>query len=219
MELIRNAEFVRGVGELGYFAKVANLDLGTSPQMTGPFICAIPAGQRYYVLFPGASWDGKQWQIGNFAQIAQQLYSKTGWHGVVCGGPADKAIATDLCGQCNVPLLNWAGRTNLAQLAAILSNAQLLVTNDTSAPHIAAACGVPTVCILGGGHYGRFMPYKVEREDGRPIPREIINQMPCFGCNWHCIYERAKNTPVPCIGGISVPDVWNAISEVLGFSA
>jgi ADP-heptose:LPS heptosyltransferase len=218
MELVRNAEFMRGVGEQDFRAKVSNLSSVNSPPMKDPLIGMIPAGQKYYVLFPGASWDGKQWQIGNFSQIAQELYSKTGWHGVVCGGPADRAIAADLCGQCNAQLLNWAGRTDLSQLATILSNAQLLVTNDTSATHIAAACGVRTVCILGGGQYGRFMPYKVEQEDGRPLPREIIHQMPCFGCNWQCIYERSSSNPVPCIERVSVSEVWQAISEALGIS-
>ena len=152
---------------------------------------------------------------GQLLQVADRIYRKTGWRGVVCGGPADIQLAKNLCSQCSAPLLNWAGRTDLPQLAAILSAAQLLVTNDTSATHMAAICGVPTVCILGGGHYGRFLPYQVEQMDGRPLPRAIIHQMPCFGCNWQCIYGCSDALPVPCIDQVTVSEVWREISEIL----
>jgi ADP-heptose:LPS heptosyltransferase len=103
----------------------------------------------------------------------------------------------------------------LSQLAAIVARAQLVLTNETSALHIAAAYGVPTICILGGGHYGRFMPYQVELTGGRTLPRAIIHQMPCFGCGWECIYERPKGAPVPCIEQIDVADVWQAVSDII----
>ena len=219
MELVRNAEFVRGLGEIGFRAKVADFRKRSGPQMDESFLAAIPAGQPYYVLFPGASWNGKQWPVAGFAQVAEWLHSKTGWSGVVCGGKADHELAETVCGQCTSPLLNWAGRTDLPQLAAILSASQLLLTNDTSATHIAAVFGLPTVCILGGGHYGRFMPYVVEQTDDRPLPRAVIHQMPCFNCNWRCVYKVAVEGPVPCIDRIPVAEVWHAISELLELPA
>ena len=215
MELLRNAEFVRGLGVVDFLAKVPDLHAVSALQKDESFLTAMPVDQPYYVLFPGASWDGRQWPVDHFVQIAEQLYRKTGWHGVVCGGSTDRGLAENLCGQSSAPLLNWAGRTDLSQLAAILSAAQLLLTNETSATHIAAACGVAAVCILGGGHYGRFMPYEVEQADGRPLPRAIIHQMSCFGCNWQCIYQRSNGVPVPCIERITVDEVWEAICEML----
>jgi ADP-heptose:LPS heptosyltransferase len=216
MELIRNAEFVRNLCKIDFQAKLPDLRAATALQLDEVFAAAIKDREQYYVLFPGASWEGKQWPVASFAQIAQQIHSRTRWYGVVCGGPKDRAVADDLCKQCSAPLLNWAGRTGLSQLAAILAAAQLVLANDTSATHIAAACGVPTVCILGGGHYERFMPYEVEFEDGRPLPHAIAHKMPCFGCNWRCIYERSKGAPVACIKQISVDDVWHIISGITG---
>ena len=213
MELVRNAEFVRGLGEIDFLAKVPDLRSISAIRKDESFLTAMPLDQRYYVLFPGASWDGRQWPIANFVQIAERLYSETGWHGVVCGGQTDRQLADSICGLCDAPLLNWAGHTDLPQLASILSEAQLLLANETSAVHIAAAVGVPTACILGGGHYGRFMPYRVEQTDDRPLPIAIIQQMPCFGCNWRCIYTRSNGLPVPCIDQVTEGQVWNAISK------
>ena len=215
MELVRNAEFVRGVGAADFRAKVANLRSISDSPLDESFLAAIPVGQRYYVLFPGASWNGRQWPVAGFVQMAEWLYSKTGWSGVVCGGNADRELAAKICGECSAPILNWAGRTDLPQLAAILATSQFLLANDTSATHIAAACGVPTVCLLGGGHYGRFMPYQVEQPNGRPLPRAVTHQMPCFHCNWRCVYKVAAERPVPCIDRIAVAEVCQAISELL----
>jgi ADP-heptose:LPS heptosyltransferase len=216
MELMRNAEFVRGLGKVDFRARVPDLRAISTLRMDDSFVAATAGSHQYYALFPGASWNGKRWSLASFAQLADRIYNQTGWLGVVCGGPEDSELAEMLCRQSSAPLLNWAGRTDLAQLAAVLAAAQLLVTNDTSATHIAAACGVPVVCILGGGHLGRFMPYQVEQRDDRPLPRAIIHPMPCFGCNWQCIYERSIGTPVPCIERIQVEEVWDAISEILG---
>ena len=115
------------------------------------------------------------------------------------------------------PLLNWVGRTTLPGLAAVLAHAELLVGNETSAIHIAAAVGTPAVCIVGGGHYGRFMPYLVE-EDGRPLPVAAVHRMGCFHCDWRCVYHPPKGTPVPCIEKVEVEDVWAAVRVALAES-
>jgi ADP-heptose:LPS heptosyltransferase len=215
MELIRNAEFVRGLFGSDFHAKLPDLRAIAALHLDESFAAAMEGNPRFYVLFPGARESYKLWPVTSFAEIAERLYRQTGWKGVVCGGTADHDLAVQLCNQCSAPLLNWAGRTDLAQLAAIISAAQLLLANDTSATHIAAACGVRAVCILGGGLYGRFLPYEVEQADGRPLPCAIIHQMPCFGCVFRCIYERSLGAPVPCIEQIGVAEVWQAVSKVL----
>ena len=215
MELIRNAEFVRGLGEAGYRAKVADLHTMTAQKPNKAFIAANSDDQPYYVLFPGSSVSGKRWSLASFAQLADHIFRQTGWRGVVCGGDEDAELAQRLCIQCASPLLNWAGRTDLTQLTAILSKSQLLVANDTSATHIAAACGVPSVCIVGGGHDGRFLPYQIEEDDDRPLPRVLIHRMPCFGCNWKCIYGEPGGRPFPCIDQVTVAEVWREVSEIL----
>jgi ADP-heptose:LPS heptosyltransferase len=215
MELKRNAEFMRGLGEIDFRARVPQLN-AKSLRIDDAFTLAI-ADRPYYVLFPGASWHGKRWPISSFVEVAGKLHERTGWQGVVCGGPFDLELANTLCKLSIAPLLNWAGRTDLSQLAAIFSAARLVLTNDTSAVHIGAASGVPTVCLLGGGQYGRFMPYQVEQMTDRPLPQAVIHSMPCFGCNWHCIYERAPEDPAPCVERIKVEDAWHAISNALKF--
>ena len=215
MELIRNAEFVRGLTGSEFRARVPDLRDHSPTQSDVAFSAEVSKGESYYVLFPGASWAGKQWPLRRFGEIAEILHKKTGWLGVVCGGADDTSLGEELCRQTDVPLLNWTGCTNLSQLTSVISGAQLLLANDTSAAHIAAAVGVRTVCVLGGGHFGRFMPYEVETRDDRPLPVAVLHKMPCFGCNWRCIYDVPKTKPTPCIEEIMTAQVWSVIEQVI----
>jgi ADP-heptose:LPS heptosyltransferase len=107
------------------------------------------------------------------------------------------------------------GKTNLIELAVIIKGARFLVGNETSAIHFAAAVSTPSLCILGGGHYARFMPYEIESKIERPLPLPIIHQMDCFGCNWQCRYPYKKGGPVPCIENISVDEVFTAFQALI----
>ncbi len=213
MEMLRNAEFVRGLGISGYRARMTDLhEFALAP--LSPSLLAELAPEPIYALFPGASWTGRQWPVVRFAELAERLFQATGWKGVVCGGPADQPAAAALCQRCAAPLLNLVGRTSLAELAGVLTKAKLLVSNETAAAHIGPAVGTATVCLIGGGHFGRFLPYQLEQADERPLPRVLTHPMPCFGCNWRCIFG-APNGAVPCVEQIGMEPVWDAVQGVL----
>ena len=103
--------------------------------------------------------------------------------------------------------------TNLAELAELLRSAELLISNETSAVHIAVAVSTPSVCVLGGGHYGRFMPYPSDIAGGMSVV--AIHKMPCFNCNWHCTQPHSAGGPVPCISNVTVQSVLEQIEVVL----
>jgi ADP-heptose:LPS heptosyltransferase len=91
-----------------------------------------------------------------------------------------------------------------------MRNARIVISNDTGPAHIAAAVAVPVVCILGGGHYGRFMPYRVEAPTASNLlPIAVSVELDCFGCNWACVYQRGPTEPMRCIKEVTVDHVWN----------
>jgi ADP-heptose:LPS heptosyltransferase len=217
-ELERNAEFVRNFIEPGFRTKLPDLSDACSHPLSESFLAESHANP-YYILFPGAGWKGREWPVANFARIADLLTAQTGWLGIICGGRSDAGTAVAIQSQSGASLLNWTGRTSLDELARMIAHARFVLTNETSAVHLAAAFGVPAVCILGGGHYGRFLPYRVETQAERPLPTPVTHDMPCFGCNWQCIHNPPPNAPMPCIEGISTEAVWNHISAILGLPA
>lgn len=208
MELIRNAEFMRGLGLTHFRASVPQLSISA----------ATPAGfniKDYYILFPGAGVESKQWPVSYFGELAKLIYRATGWTGIICGGPEDKRLGAAIEKYHDISLQNWVGRTTLAELSAITAGAKILIGNDTSAIHIAAAVSTPSICIVGGWHYQRFVPYRVEGQTNRPLPVAVTKKMECFKCNWQCIHSTGKCKVAPCIANISVEDVWDKTKTLL----
>lgn len=208
MELERNAEFMRNLGVADFKSDVPQLRINVEmkDQIDVDY---------YYVLFPGASMELKKWSLAKFEELAKRIYQTTGWKGIICGGPGEESLGEILAKNANVPLQNEVGKTSLSELVKIISRARILISNDTSAVHIAAAVTVPAVCILGGGHYGRFLPYEVERDTDKPLPVPVFNKMKCFGCNWRCIYNLSHGEPAPCIESVSVERVWEEVLYIL----
>lgn len=213
MELIRNAEFMHGMGYRKFSA---------TPPLLHSRAIEYPSNlptQEYIVIFPGASWSGRQWPTERFAQIATKIYIQTGVMTVICGGPADIHLATTICKTATIPIMDLTGKTSLSQLIGAIKNAAAVVSNETSAVHIAAAVGTPSVCILGGGHFGRFLPYQITTE--RPenvLPKSIYEPMSCFNCNWNCHYlsrQEAIARPTPCIDLITVEKIYNQLLDCL----
>ncbi len=207
MELIRNAEFVRGLGASDFKAGIPHLDRQLLP--------AKMVNESYYILFPGAGLSYRCWPTENFAKVADFIYDQTGITGLICGGPGEVQLAEKVIHASHAKLENWIGKTNITGLMALIADAELLVTNETSAVHIAAATKTESVCILGGGDFERFTPYEVEKEVDGPLPRCVYYKMPCFYCNWNCIYDVAPSEPMPCISKISVASVLDEVKKVV----
>jgi ADP-heptose:LPS heptosyltransferase len=207
MELLRNAEFFSRLEGRLYTANLPNIP----PMTTAPF--APLTLTTYFVIFPGASWSGRQWPGNQFAETLSELHRRYGWLPALCGGANEVALCDAIVKAASVRCLNLAGKTSLSELAEIIRGAKLLISNETSAVHLAAATATPAVCILGGGHYGRFMPYPNTMPGIKPVVAAEI--MPCYHCHWHCTMPHPPHGPVPCISSISISAVLNASQQAL----
>ncbi|WP_428826920.1 glycosyltransferase family 9 protein [Azonexus sp. IMCC34842] len=207
-EIERHCEFLHGLG-------VENV----TPALTqlGP-VAVFPSWfrttPRYLVIFPGASSTAKIWPASSYGAIARAIHKAYGWRLIVCGATTDYNLAVQVIEHSKVEgALNLCGKTSLPELVEIIRGASLLIGNDTSAAHIAPAVGTPSVCLLGGGHFGRFMPYPPTIAGHKPIA--VYHEMPCFNCNWQCHLPHAIDAPVPCISMIHVDSVLQAAHQAI----
>ncbi|HLF86622.1 MAG TPA: glycosyltransferase family 9 protein [Nitrospiria bacterium] len=102
------------------------------------------------------------------------------------------------------PLIDMRGKTNLKQLAALLKEVDLLVTNDSGPMHIAAALGTPVVAIFGPTDPKRTGPYG-------EIHRVIRGSAKCSPC-----FKKKCGMPSHlCMDAISVDMVLEEVSSIL----
>lgn len=100
---------------------------------------------------------------------------------------------------------NLSGKTTILQAFALLCNCKLAVGAETGLAHIACIAGVPNVILLGGGHYGRFMPYS-------QYTHIVDNKLDCFNCDWFCKEEYPK-----CVRDVDYKNISKEISKVLPY--
>jgi len=68
------------------------------------------------------------------------------------------------------------------------------------------------VAILGGGHFGRFLPYVVIPEKKKHLPAVVFHKMDCFGCEWDCQFVSFGEL-VPGVGRVGVKEVKKVLEE------
>ena len=207
-ELERNAEFFSGFIKKLYLPSYPELELSCD--------CKIQElkHKSFYILSLGANKKYREWPYKYYAKIAQKIHKKTGWLGLICGAENEFYLGEHIKKLCDAPLQNYTGQTTLSELTCLLAKSQILISNETGTAHIANAVGTPTVCILGGGHFGRFVPYP-ELSGKINNLKVVYYKMPCYGCDWKCVYHIKDEDPAPCISNISVDAVWNEVKILL----
>lgn len=96
----------------------------------------------------GARWETKRWPAESFAATARRAASVSGASYVLVGGPGEESIADEVQKGLSSEVVNLCGKTSLRQLAAILEQSDLVLTNDSGPMHLAAAVGTRTVSIF-----------------------------------------------------------------------
>ncbi len=118
----------------------------------------------YAAVFIGGSHWTKRWPVARFAAVVRGLWQRHGLHSVLLGSAAERRSAARIVAQAaSAHPRDLCGALSLTELWAHVADARLLVSNDSCAIHMAAAAGVPFVCITNG-HTGRntFWPYPAE---------------------------------------------------------
>lgn len=205
-ELVRAASFMRF------------LDVQADPQLAALSVDLIPKrlgleGKRYFVICPGSSSANRRWPVENFVDVIKYLQQKSNLCGVICGNGADQSLALKINQLLIQPLVDLTGRTSIEELISVIARADLVCANESGITHIAAALRVPTVAIVGGGHYGRFLPYP--NSPMLPKIRVVNFDLPCYGCNWQCQYTSSTRELVPCIEKVSVSRAIAAIDQLI----
>lgn len=137
---------------------------------------------KYVCIHPGASVPERRWSLEKFAAVADAIADR-GFQ-VVLTGTAPEANLTQSIAQMMQALpINLAGKTSLGALAALLSQAELLLCNDTGVSHLAAGLGVKSVVIFTNSDPHRWAP--LDRDRHRILYNNKKEQNPSSVFNFH----------------------------------
>ncbi len=108
--------------------------------------CAMP----WWVIHPGASRPKKEWGIANYANLACRILDMQKGTLILTGSRKEKKTCHRVEFKIGLGhrVCNLGGKLGLAELAALFSKAQLLISGDTGPYHIAMAVGTPTVTLF-----------------------------------------------------------------------
>ncbi len=212
--------FVRGLGCPDYKTTCPSLPYHEQHFIEG----------NYYVLYPAGSFRQKFWPLDRVAQLADHIYQKTGFIAVILGAPHEKWVAEEIKAKLHpltaMSTINLMGRTTIEDVIDIIGNAQFVISNDTSGVHIACATKTPSVVVVGGWHFRRFLPYHIENPASDDcLPVSAYTEMPCYYCDWdwntigkrnpECLRRMQCEEPCMCIDAVRYEQVCELVDEMI----
>ena len=167
-----------------------------------------PATQRYAVLFCGASVPAKAWPLPRYAEVARHLHARHGLIPVLLGDDASPGLDALLGG---TPCIDLRRRTDAHALLGWLAHAQLTVSNDSAAVHLAALLDRPVLIVAPGAAHARYCRYP----NGRVHVVHCADTH-CFDCEGRCRYPAAAGGLFPCLDAVGAHAVNAAADALLG---
>lgn len=112
--------------------------------------CGVQEGDLLIAAHVGATNGmAKRWPLPYWAALADRLIEELGARVILTGAPGDAAMTGAVAAKMRHPPLDFAGKTSVEQLAALLAACDLVISGDSGPLHMAGAVGTPVVAIHG----------------------------------------------------------------------
>lgn len=132
------------------------------------------AGQPWVLIHPGATALSRRYPGEHYARVAQRFMFDYGLPVVFAGGETERELVDEIRTIALVPTYSFAGKLSLAETAALIAQAPILIANNSGPAHIAAAVGTPVVDL-----------YALTNPQHTPwaVPNRVLNHdVPCKFC-------------------------------------
>ncbi len=162
---------------------------------------ATDATPPLVMIGAGGSGPIRRWPVLNFAALCDAISAEFGFRIALCGNEQEHSILTRISKAMKTESQILAS-LSLPEVVSVIGRSAAFVGNESGLLHIAASLGIPSLGILGGGHFSRYFPYGSVRIVNHPLE--------CYECNWVCKF------PEPyCLTHISVDDVLREFRNIV----
>lgn len=127
--------------------------------------------RRIVVICPGSTNSrAKRWGAGSYAELADCLVREANAEVVFIGAKQETDVTRTVVERMRERAIALTGQTTLAETVAVLSIADLMISNDTGPAHIAAGLARPTIVIFGSTNPKTTAPFSILAEVIREPP-------------------------------------------------
>jgi heptosyltransferase II len=148
---------------------------------------------------PGAAYgSAKCWMPERFRAVTQMLLEDPDTVVLYFGDQSGAPLVNQICKDLGNRVINFAGKTSIRELMALILSCSVVLTNDSGPMHIASALKVPLVALFGSTSAIKTGPYN----------RDIVihKYVECSPC-----YKRVCPIDFRCMKRIEVDEVYQAI--------
>ena len=195
--------------ELGFQVSGRDLSLWIPPEARSSLnekLVAANLGKddEFVLVHPLASCQARTYPLERMAAVVREIMARLGIPVVVCGHDRDRARLAEMGSDAWGGAVLLAGQTNLAEYAALVERASLVVSNNTSSTHLADASRTPYLGIYSGTDLeSQWCP----RKTVNILLRKPTNCSPCY--LFECPFQRECMDFEP-------EEVVNAAEKLLG---
>ena len=163
--------------------------------------------EEFAVLAPGARSHIKRWPADKFIELISYIIDELKLKPILVGDRGDMHIAKYIVEHSKYPVADLSGKTSIAELAALLKKAKVLISNDSAVLHLASYVNIPIVAIFGPTDEIKYGPWS---QNCTIVKKEIF----CRPCK----KGQCKFNTLECMQLLKVEDVMRGIKSVLNAS-
>jgi lipopolysaccharide heptosyltransferase II len=178
-------------------------------QAVDSLLGALGIGQDdpWVVIHPGSTAPSRRYPPERYAEAARALVGDLGMRVIFTGSEPEHDLIESIRAAIGGRSESLAGRLDLAELAALIERAPLLIANNTGPVHIAAAVGTPVVDLYAGTN-PQHTPWMVPS-------RVLSHAVPCAPCFKSVCPEGHHD----CLRRVSPVDVIDALRDLIAVPA
>ncbi len=166
----------------------------------------LEIGQLWVLIHVGGTASSRRYPPDLFAEVADRVMVELGCAVVISGGPQERAIIADVRSRMRSPSRALPVTPSLADFAALVSVAPLLICSNSGPVHVAAALGTPVVDL-----------YALTNPQHTPwgVPHRVLSHdVPCKWCYRSVCPQGHQN----CLRLVAPGEVVAAAAQLLGES-
>lgn len=166
--------------------------------------CRIRRDRPLVAIHAGATAASRRYPPENFAEVARRLALHHGFQLVFTGSPSERDLVETIRRESRVETAAALLDLSLVEFAALLADVDVVISNNTSAVHIASGVGTPVVDLYALTN-PQHVPWQV-------ASRVLFHDVPCKYCYSSVCPERHHN----CLRLVEPGKVVDAVLELLG---